>query len=70
MHDPINHPSHYKVDGLPECIDIIEKLGLNYRLGCAMKYLYRAGRKGDYVEDLKKAVWYINREIEVLTGND
>lgn len=57
------HPSHYKAGGL-EAIDVIEAFGLNFRLGNAIKYILRAGRKGAIVEDLKKARWYINREID------
>lgn len=64
--DVVNHPPHYKVDGLPECIDVIEALGLGYHLGNAIKYLWRAGRKdvAKTTEDLRKAAWYINREVE------
>lgn len=65
MPDMVNHPSHYN-RGTYECIDIIEDLDLGYHLGNAFKYMYRAGHKGDKVTDLKKAVWFINRLIEVL----
>lgn len=62
--DAVNHPSHYKgADGM-EAIDVIECFGLGFCLGNAVKYILRCGRKGDGVEDLKKAVWYIEREIE------
>jgi hypothetical protein len=63
--DTINHPSHY-TDGKIETIDYIEDKKLNYHLGNAVKYISRAGKKdpAKYAEDLKKAVWYINREIE------
>lgn len=59
--DAIN-PNHYKShpSGV-ECIQITEHM--NFCLGNAMKYLWRAGQKGNKIEDLKKAVWYINREI-------
>lgn len=60
--DVVNHPSHYKSGGL-ESIDVIEAFELNFHLGNAAKYIHRAGRKGDAVEDLKKARWYIDREI-------
>jgi hypothetical protein len=65
--DPVNHPSHYAVNGL-ECIDVIESLGLGFHLGNALKYLWRAGRKdkAKTVEDLKKARFYIDREIARL----
>ena len=59
--DLIN-PAHYKVNGL-ECIDVIEALGLNFHLATAFKYLWRAGRKGSAVEDVKKARWYLDRWI-------
>jgi uncharacterized protein DUF3310 len=60
--DSIDHPPHYKSGGL-EAIDVIEAFGLGFCLGNAIKYVLRAGRKGDAGEDLKKARWYINREI-------
>jgi len=65
--DPIN-PNHYKQHGI-ETIDIIEAWELNYRLGNVVKYISRAGLKGSttvtnmYLEDLKKARWYLDREI-------
>lgn len=63
--DPIN-PQHYRYhpSGI-ECIQVAEHM--SYCIGNAIKYLWRAGKKGDAVEDLKKAAWYINREIERLT---
>lgn len=67
MHDAINHPSHY-TDGTIEVIDYIEDKELGYHLGNAIKYISRAGKKdpSKTVEDLKKAVWYINRKIKKL----
>ena len=62
MTDIINHPPHYKSNGM-EAIDVIEAFELPYNLGNAAKYILRAGRKNDRNEDLKKAVWYIQREI-------
>lgn len=64
MSDMVNHPSHY-TDGKIEVIDFIEDKCLNYHRGNALKYLCRAGKKDPEkeVEDLQKAVWYINREI-------
>lgn len=63
--DLINHPPHYNdhPSGV-ECIQIVEHM--NFCLGNAMKYIWRAGLKNDKTkqEDLKKAVWYLNREIE------
>jgi Protein of unknwon function (DUF3310) len=68
VNDPINHPSHYTThrSGI-ECIVITEHM--NFCLGNAIKYIWRAGLKDgtDGVEDLKKAAFYINREIERLT---
>lgn len=62
MNDPVNHPAHYTShpSGV-ECIEITEHL--NFCIGNAIKYLWRAGLKSDQVEDLKKARWYIDREI-------
>lgn len=66
--DAVNHPSHY-TDGKIEVIDYIEDKQLNYHLGNAVKYISRAGKKDPTkkVEDLRKAAWYINREVERLT---
>ena len=61
--DPVNHPAHYKIGGI-ETIDFIEAKKLNYNLGNAVKYVTRADHKGNRREDLEKARWYINREIE------
>lgn len=61
--DMVNHPKHYNV-GKYEVIDVIEDWKLNFHIGNAVKYLARAGHKGDEIEDLKKAIWYINRRIE------
>lgn len=59
---PINHPKHYQ-GAKYEVIDIIEDFNLNFCLGNAIKYILRAGKKGDRVEDLRKAIWYLTREI-------
>jgi hypothetical protein len=64
--DPVNSPSHYRANGV-EVIDVIEAFDLDFRLGNTIKYLLRAGRKGgarQHVEDLEKARWYLEREIE------
>ena len=65
--DNVNHPAHY-TSGQIEVIDFIEDKGLGFHLGNAVKYISRAGRKNPdkTVEDLRKAVWYINRQIERL----
>lgn len=64
--DKVNHPSHYcyHPSGI-ECIEITEHM--NFNLGNAIKYVWRAGSKGNMVEDLSKAIWYLNREIKRLT---
>ena len=71
MNDAVNHPSHY-TDGKIEVIDFIEQKNLNFHRGNAVKYIARAGKKDPEkeVEDLRKAVWYLNREITRLTGEN
>lgn len=63
-HDPVNHPSHYTShpSGI-ECIQITEHM--NFCLGNTLKYIWRAGEKvgASELEDLKKARWYLDREI-------
>ena len=63
LSDPVNHPSHYTShpSGV-ECIQITEHMGFN--LGNATKYIWRADLKNDAIEDLKKAAFYIAREIQ------
>lgn len=56
-------PDYYKSGGL-EAFDVIDAFDLNFNLGNAFKYIARAGKKGDKVRDLRKAVTYLNREIE------
>lgn len=65
MHDPVNRPKHYTEhpSGI-ECIQVTEHM--NFCLGNAVKYIWRAGLKGDAIEDLQKAHFYIEREIERL----
>lgn len=65
--DPVNHPSHY-TDGSIEVMDYIEDKGFNFALGNAVKYISRAGKKdkNKTIQDLEKASWYLNREIERL----
>ena len=69
-HDPVNHPSHYTQhpSGV-ECITVVEHMTFN--VGNAIKYCWRAGLKGNgsaHVEDLKKARWYLDREIARLVS--
>ena len=62
--DPVNHPSHYTShpSGI-ECITVTQHM--NFCLGNAVKYIWRAGLKGDSrVEDLRKAIWYIQKELD------
>ena len=61
----INHPSHYN-QGKFEAIDVIEDWQLNFNLGNTVKYISRAGHKDDIIQDLKKALWYLDREIKRL----
>ena len=69
--DPVNHPAHYTT-GKIEVIDYIEDQKLPYHLGNAVKYISRAGKKDKdkTVEDLKKAVWYIQRYIGLINQGD
>jgi len=62
-HDYINHPAHYTT-GRYEVIDVIEDWDLNYNLGNALKYIGRAEHKGTTEDDLKKAIWYLQRDVD------
>ena len=64
--DNVNSPTHYTTGGI-ETIDFIEAKSLNYNLGNVVKYVSRSDYKGRKLEDLKKAQWYLNREISNLT---
>lgn len=64
--DPIN-PAHYKMGGM-EVIDIIEAFGLDYHRASALKYLLRAGRKDDELQDMRKCAWFVNRSVQRLEG--
>ncbi len=63
-HDPVNKPSHYMSKNGIESIDVIESFDLNFNLGNAIKYILRSGKKWNKAEDLRKAIWYIEREIK------
>lgn len=73
QHDSVNHPNHYN-DGNIEVIDFIEDKNLDFHLGNAIKYISRAGKKHEQgmsnkqkeINDLRKAMWYINRKIDQL----
>jgi hypothetical protein len=64
--DNVNSPAHYKAGGI-ETIDFIEAKQLGYNLGNVIKYVSRADHKGKKLEDLKKAEWYLAREIKNLS---
>lgn|SRR5574340_1580413 len=60
--EKVNHPSHYQGHKF-EVIDIIEDFDLGFNLGNAIKYILRAGKKELFFEDIKKAIWYLQREL-------
>ena len=64
--DMVNHPPHYKAGGI-ETIDFIEAKNLGYNLGNVVKYVSRADLKGNKLEDLQKAKWYLDRAISNLS---
>jgi hypothetical protein len=65
MSDPVNHPPHYTTH--PSGIEAIELCQHeNFCIGNALKYLLRHQKKGEPVQDLRKAIWYIEREIDRL----
>jgi hypothetical protein len=66
----VNHPAHYN-SGKTEVIEFIEDQQLDYHLGNALKYICRAGKKdpNKHTEDLRKAIWYIERRIELKKVN-
>jgi len=70
MSDNVKHPSHYVEGRKFEPKDVIRDWGLNFNLGNAVKYIARAGRKADLVEDLKKAQQYIQFEIDAIEAEE
>ena len=68
----VNHPDHYGGDSTYETIKVIEAWNLDFHLGNAVKYISRAGKKDKTktVEDLEKAIWYLNRKIQQLRESD
>jgi hypothetical protein len=64
MSERVNHPEHYGGDTTYETIKVIEAWGLGFNLGNAVKYISRADKKGNADEDLAKARWYLDREIQ------
>lgn len=68
MADLVNHPSHYTSH--PSGVETIQVTRhMNFNLGNAMKYIWRAGLKGDQVQDLEKAIFYLKDEISRIKGN-
>jgi hypothetical protein len=64
----VNHPAHYGGEDNPcEAIKVIEAWGLGFNLGNVVKYISRAGKKGSTIEDLKKAQFYLDREINNIS---
>lgn len=67
--DSVNHPAHYGGgNNVYEAIKVIEAWELDFCLGNVVKYISRAGKKNNEVEDLKKALWYLNRRIEQISN--
>ncbi len=62
IREEVNHPEHYH-PGTYEAIKVIEAWGLGFNLGNVVKYIARAGNKGDRKQDLKEALWYLEREL-------
>lgn len=69
--EQVNHPKHYNT-GKFEVIDVIEDWQVDFHIGNVIKYVSRAGRKTDdtEIQDLKKALWYLKRKIELLEKKD
>ena len=67
MSDQINNPEHYGgAENIYEAIKVIEAWDLDFCLGNVIKYISRSGKKGDAVQDLKKAKWYLDRKLEII----
>ena len=71
MKESINHPEHYGGNNTYEAIKVIEAWNLDFSLGNTIKYISRAGKKdkAKEIEDLKKALWYLDRKIKTLEIN-
>ena len=65
MNNAVTHPDHYTFSPI-EVIDAIEAWGLGFHLGNVVKYVVRSRHKGDELQDLKKAAWYLARKIDHL----
>lgn len=66
QNNSVKHPDHYEAGRKYSPVKVIHDWGLNFNLGNAVKYISRAGRKNDAIEDLRKAIQYIEFEIEEL----
>jgi hypothetical protein len=65
--ETVDHPPHYGgADNPYEAIKVIEAWGLGFCLGNCLKYISRAGKKGSRLDDLRKARWYLDREIQAV----
>lgn len=69
MNDLVNRPQHYIAPNGLEAIDVIEGFGLGFHRGNAVKYILRAGKKGDATQDMRKARWYVERDLERMSGD-
>ena len=65
----VNHPDHYQGNSI-EVIDVIEDFNLGFNLGNAIKYILRAGKKDNRQQELKKAIWYLQRELKNRIQDD
>lgn len=63
MREMVNHPSHYQSKSGIEVINVIEAFDLGFNLGNVVKYILRCGKKDSDIQELKKAKWYLEREI-------
>ena len=65
MREKVNHPKHYGGESNPyEAIKVIEAWNANFNIGNVLKYISRCGKKDVEIQELEKAAWYLNREIE------
>ena len=65
MREKVNHPKHYGGEDNPyEAIKVIEAWDANFNIGNVLKYISRCGKNDREIQELEKAAWYLNREIE------
>jgi len=69
-HDPVSNPGHYTHGREHEPLDVVEDWGLDFHLDNVLKYISRAGRKDLMVQDLKKAMFYLSRKINIEEKRD